>query len=141
MGVQLDKNEQGDSLNIDSKTIQTKATEGNTSAKQKLFAHPFSIKGRIRRLEFGLSNIIYVLSMVCVDTLSNESPILGLLVIPFVWFILAQSCKRFHDMNITGVWIFTLIIPFYNIYMFLMLLFADGDDHENEYGPDPKGRS
>lgn len=141
MSIHLDKNEQGDNLNIDSKTIQTKATEGNTFVKQELFAHPFSIKGRIRRSEFGLSYIMYVLSMVCIVILSDECSILELLTIPLVWFMLAQSCKRFHDRNITGACIFTLVIPLYNIYMLLMLLFADGDDHENEYGPDPKGRS
>ena len=27
--------------------------------KQKMFAHPFSFSGRIRRMEFGISYIIY----------------------------------------------------------------------------------
>ena len=109
--------------------------------KQSMFSHPFSFSGRIRRLEFGLSYILYILLMVCIGALSDEAPILGLFAIPLIWFWLAQLCKRFHDRNQSGARILTLIIPLYNIYVTLMLFFADGDAHENDYGFDPKGRN
>lgn len=142
MSIELDKESKLDEMSdMNSNTIPTEAIDETILEKQSLFAHPFSFKGRIRRLEFGLSYILYILLMVCIGALSEEAPILALFAIPLIWFWLAQLCKRFHDRNQSGARIITLIIPFYNIYVSFMLLFADGDEYENDYGPDPKGRN
>lgn len=142
MSIELDKESKLDEMSeMNSKTIPTEAINETILEKQSLFAHPFSFEGRIRRLEFGLSYILYILLMVCIGALSDEVPVLGLFAIPLIWFWLAQLCKRFHDRNQSGVRIITLIIPLYNIYVSLMLFFADGDEYENDYGPDPKGRN
>lgn len=142
MSIELDKESKLDEMSeMNSKTIPTEAINETILEKQSLFAHPFSFEGRIRRLEFGLSYILYILLMVCIGALSDEAPVLGLFAIPLIWFWLAQLCKRFHDRNQSGVRIITLIIPLYNIYVSLMLFFADGDEYENDYGPDPKGRN
>ena len=142
MSIELDKESKRDEMSdINSNTIPTEAIDETILEKQSLFAHPFSFKGRIRRLEFGLSYILYILLAVCIGALSDEAPVLGLFAIPLIWFWLAQLCKRFHDRNQSGARIITLIIPFYNIYVSLMLFFADGDEYENDYGLDPKGRN
>lgn len=109
--------------------------------KQRMFCSPFSFKGRIRRLEFGLSYILYLLLIFCISVLSDGAPVFVLLAIPVVWFCLAQLCKRFHDRNQSGMRIVTLIFPVYNLYVLFTLFFADGDAYENDYGPDPKGRN
>lgn len=105
--------------------------------KQSMFSHPFSFKGRIRRLEYGLSYIIYYLwygiISIAVDGGSDAANIVCLIsIIPAIWFMLAQGCKRCHDRENSGWY---QIIPFY----FLWMLFADGDVGENNYGPNPKG--
>lgn len=122
----------------DTETVLT-SLDAEKNKKQRLFAHPFSFKGRIRRLEFGLSFILYVLLSPCIDVLAKGP--FGLLIIPVIWFWLAQLCKRFHDRNLSGFYIFTMLIPLYNFYVIIMQLFADGDEYENDYGPDPKGRN
>lgn len=109
--------------------------------KQKMFAHPFSFKGRIRRLEYALSYLIYNVYFFIIEMETskmsddNLSLLLLMLVtmILMVWFILAQGAKRCHDRDNNGWWQF---IPFY----FLWMLFGDGDEYENDYGKDPKGR-
>lgn len=108
--------------------------------KQRMFAHPFSFHGRIRRLEYGLSYIIYTI-WYCFGSAYSEADEEGtgaifflVTLIPFLWFILAQGCKRCHDCNNSGLY---QIIPFY----VLWLLFADGEIGENDYGPNPKGRN
>lgn len=106
-----------------------------------MFAHPFSFKGRIRRLEYALSYLIYNVYFFIIEMETskmsddNLSLLLLMLVtmIPMVWFILAQGAKRCHDRDNNGWWQF---IPFY----FLWMLFGDGDEYENDYGKDPKGR-
>ena len=103
-----------------------------------MFKSPFSFKGRIRRTEFGLSAIIYLIPAILINGFMEESEdtatvlLLLLASIPLFWFYLAQGAKRCHDRGNSG-WF--QIIPFYVFW----LLFADGDNGVNDYGPNPKG--
>lgn len=104
-----------------------------------MFKNPFSFEGRIRRLEYGLSYIIYIFAMVGIVLIVDifQTPSLGLTIfpialIPALWFLLAQGAKRCHDRGNSGVW---QIIPFY----YLWMIFADGEIGDNEYGENPKG--
>lgn len=53
------------------------------------------------------------------------------MLIPALWFLFAQGCKRSHDRGNSGWY---QIIPFYTLW----LIFADGDIGENQFGPNPK---
>jgi uncharacterized membrane protein YhaH (DUF805 family) len=100
-----------------------------------MFKQPFSFDGRIRRTEFGLSYIIYIVAAVVIGALMSidgSFSLLGLLFIPAIWFLLAQGAKRCHDRGNSGWY---LLIPFYVFWM----LFADSDIGSNEYGLNPKG--
>lgn len=108
-----------------------------------MFKNPFSFEGRIRRLEYGLSMLIYMLvyyTLFFISLSSPESsespsvlkPILTLiLVIPLIWFVLAQGAKRCHDRGNSGWW---QLIPLYGF----VLLFGDSEHGPNRYGPNPK---
>lgn len=102
--------------------------------EESMFSAPFSIVGRIRRTEYGLSLIIGYLYVFIVAYITGGGGLYFVLIIPYLWFALAQSAKRCHDRNNSGWYQF---IPFYGLWM----LFADGDIGENDYGPDPKGRT
>lgn len=97
---------------------------------------PFSSEGRIRRLEYGITTIIYSILMVIIQVLVeiNEGPIawIGLAIIPLFWFYMAQGAKRCHDRGNSGWY---QLIPFYGFWM----LFGDSDPGVNYYGPNPKG--
>ena len=119
-------------------------TESNTSSipvKQKMFSNLFSFNGRIRRLEYGLSILIYYVITFLVgfvlgflglsDGVTYGLEILYIFMIPpFIWLI-AQGTKRCHDRGNSGWY---QLIPFYSLWM----IFAEGDDGINEYGPNPK---
>jgi serine/threonine protein kinase len=104
---------------------------------QGLFQKPFSFEGRIRRTEYGLSIILYMVAWAVVNMLvvSTEEPSMLVLVfvayIPMLWFLWAQGAKRCHDRDNSG-WF--QLIPFYGLWM----LFAEGDRGSNQYGDDPK---
>jgi uncharacterized membrane protein YhaH (DUF805 family) len=127
---------------------------------QKLFACPFLFKGRIRRLEYGLSTIISsfiglvllifgsVSSLVCFSDgamimldnkfmenlacMSVVSTIIFCLIYAGIsWFNIAQATKRCHDIGKSGWW---QLIPFFNIYLY----FPEGKHSANKYGFDPK---
>jgi len=105
-----------------------------------MFKKPFSFDGRIRRTEYCLSYIFFILFIVFIDLAlealspndENGSLLLILTVIPAYWFLFAQGAKRCHDRGNSG-WF--QLIPFYGLWM----LFADSDVGVNEFGPNPKG--
>lgn len=127
---------------IDSDEI---ATEQNVATidNRGMFMRPFSFKGRIRRLEYWLSRIIYIVincfvTLISIigedgtDTLMFIANFVYYIICLFLlWFLIAQGCKRCHDRGNSGWY---QIIPFY----VLVMLFGDSDEGENEYGSNPK---
>lgn len=101
-----------------------------------MFKKPFSFDGRIRRTEYGLSYLLYIIFIVIISFIPQESSMLYIFlvifIIPLIWVLLAQGAKRCHDRGNTGWY---QLIPFYGFWM----LFADSDNGENQYGPNPKG--
>lgn len=97
----------------------------------KMFAAPFSFDGRIRRTEYGISFIIYIISYALIAATAKSSSFLYIAFIPLLWFLWAQGAKRCHDRGNSGWY---QIIPFYVFWM----LFAEGDSNNNEYGNSPK---
>lgn len=105
-----------------------------------MFKNPFSFRGRIRRLELGISLIIICVLGFLINGIMilKEIPvgIFYLLFIPFiwfpsVWFMIAQGTKRCHDRGNSGWY---QVIPCYYFWM----LFAKGDYGKNKYGSNPK---
>lgn len=99
-----------------------------------MFKNPFSFTGRIRRTEYGLSIIIYLIGAGVISVgaeTGGAAMALLLLLIPLLWFLYAQGAKRCHDRGNTG-WF--QLIPFYGLWM----LFAEGDDEDNRFGRNPK---
>lgn len=107
-----------------------------------MFKNAFSFSGRIRRTEYGVSMIIYLVIVTILQFLvvgmvaGTESPGMAILffvlMLPVIYFMLAQGAKRCHDRGNSG-WF--QLIPFYGFWM----LFADSEPGKNEYGPNPKG--
>lgn len=106
--------------------------------KQSMFSNPFGFEGRIRRMEYGISWIIYLSYAFLLGLLIgllglNDNPMVEVIaLVPAYWFIIAQNAKRCHDRENSGWY---QLIPFYGF----VLLFLEGTSGENDYGPDPKG--
>lgn len=107
-----------------------------------MFKKPFSFKGRIRRTEYGISLIIYVIARIIIGLVAlgiNSNPdeadlIATLMSLPLLIFLWAQGAKRCHDINNSG-WM--QLIPFY----VLVMIFKDEVNAANKYGESPKGTS
>jgi uncharacterized membrane protein YhaH (DUF805 family) len=100
-----------------------------------MFQSPFSFEGRIRRIEYGISIIVYLFTMVLTNSLilrGGIATIFAILWIPLHWFLLAQGAKRCHDLGKRGLY---QLIPFYVFWM----LFTPGEHKINEFGANPKG--
>ena len=65
-------------------------------------------------------------------------PILGV-IFSGIWAAIAVTVKRLHDLDRPGWHWWLLMIPLYNIYLGLVLLFGRGTIGPNRFGPDPLG--
>jgi len=137
-----DTNTKSDAQNADAEVTNNNYSpshDNETSAqnfkRQGMFSNPFSFKGRIRRMEYGISFIITVILFSIINVLTEESYELAwlfLAYIPLYWFFFAQGAKRCHDMGNSG-WF--QIIPFYPLWM----IFGKGEEGiSNKYGTNPK---
>jgi uncharacterized membrane protein YhaH (DUF805 family) len=113
--------------------LKSKAHENRSYEKPSMFRNPFSFDGRIRRMEYGLSFIIFYFFLTFSSLLAGSSPLFFLILcVPIYWFFWAQGAKRCHDRGNTGWY---QLIPFYGLWM----LFGDGDIGNNNHGANPKG--
>lgn len=96
-----------------------------------MFKTPFSFEGRIRRTEYGISAILFLISINLIELVADKVQLLELFFIPLFWFIIAQGTKRYHDKDKEGWY---QIIPFY----VFALIFTEGDKTPNKYGTTPK---
>lgn len=138
-GINLDKKEKSNTKPLTTPAEYSEENHANTpTAKQRMFQHPFSFKGRIRRLEFGLSYILVYVYAIAIGFVvginGGGEGSMYICLIPAYWFMWAQGAKRCHDRGNSG-WF--QIIPLYVLWMLL----GDGEEHDNEYGSDPKGRN
>jgi len=101
--------------------------------KQEMFANPFSFHGRIRRTEFGISLIAFMIVNTFVAEIikSGQFQYTYVVQIFVVWFFVSQVTKRCHDLGKPGWW---GLIPFYVV----LLIFQKGTPEFNKYGRSPK---
>lgn len=102
--------------------------------KQGMFQSVFSFSGRIRRTEYCLTYLCYLLYRFSASIMNEDGALLiwWMLFIPVTWAFVAQGVKRCHDLGHSGWWLF---IPFYIFWLF----FEDGEKRNNRYGVNPKG--
>ncbi|OOQ57238.1 DUF805 domain-containing protein [Mucilaginibacter pedocola] len=96
--------------------------------------NPLSFKGRIRRAEYFVSCVAYLFVYYFIWGMGEGrggGPLAMILVVPMLWFAIAQGTKRMHDVNKSGWW---QLVPLYNLW----LLFQPGMAGNNQYGGDPK---
>ena len=110
----------------------------------------FSADGRYNRAKYfwtsiGINVISYVLSfsigfiVVYSGGETETAQVLAFIFVSVPLTVLAvfNAIKRFHDLDRPGSHYWYLLIPLYNIYLGLVLLFQKGTSGENRYGPDP----
>ncbi len=101
-----------------------------------MFKNPFSFKGRIGRIEYLISFLIFtgiaLLVSMIIDTKNGVIADISLILfMPIAWFQLAQSAKRCHDTGRSGWW---QLIPLF----WIILIIAKGDVRDNRYGDRPE---
>jgi uncharacterized membrane protein YhaH (DUF805 family) len=123
----------------------------------------FGFEGRIRRSQFWLASfgISFALAAILLVLLlmmgfgyqaAGRTPSVGTgiagmigglgifaLIVASFWVHVALVVKRWHDRDRPGVFMLFSFVPFVNIWAAIELLFLDGTQGPNQYGPSPKG--
>lgn len=117
--------------------------------KKVVFENYANFNGRARRSEywyFALVNLITLIIAAVLDsTLGfNFAPLpYGYLyvLVALATFLpgLAVAVRRLHDVGKSGWFYFIVLIPIIGAIWLLVLFFTEGNQGENQYGPDPKG--
>lgn len=88
-----------------------------------MFKRPFSFNGRIRKTEYCLSFLIYMIWCVLINAMIEpQDPSVGASVfvlisfIPMLWFLWAQNVKRCHDRGNSG---WNQLYPFISLFFYL----------------------
>jgi uncharacterized membrane protein YhaH (DUF805 family) len=110
----------------------------------------FSAKGRIRRRNYFILNLIYTAFIFPIIAISNYSDnninfidqlLILLICIALLLVFIPVTIRRFHDMEYSGWFLLLLFVPLVNLGGGILLLFKDGTIGQNKYGDDPKGRT
>jgi len=101
----------------------------------------FTLKGRIAKSAFWLASVFYwctfyILYNLLFSTLGEQATFV---LYPLLfWIITATSIKRLHDQNISGYWLFAILIPVFGpLWLIWRLGFKRGDYISNSYGSVP----
>ncbi len=102
-----------------------------------------STEGRIGRCEYFIviivSNLIHAYLETVAQGMGHQSNGTAMLFIgATVALVIVNICaivKRFHDINRSGMHLFFLSVPLYNIYLSLLLLFQGRVTGSNRFAP------
>ncbi|OEJ65371.1 DUF805 domain-containing protein [Magnetovibrio blakemorei] len=118
----------------------------------------FSYSGRLNRKAYWLkgfvlmsiiANVVQLFALLVGMMFDGGSGIgamvggIGLLIVTIpmivfnVWVGTAVAVKRAHDLGHSGWWLLLFIVPFYNIWMAIMMAFFRGTPGPNNFGADP----
>jgi uncharacterized membrane protein YhaH (DUF805 family) len=111
----------------------------------------FSVQGRHNRAKYfwrtlviGMSvNIVAFVVAFLLRGIMGENAEPAALLISYILglagavVVAFEAVKRLHDLERPGAHYWLLLIPFYNIYLAVVLLFKRGTSGPNRYGDDP----
>lgn len=108
-------------------------------------------RGRARRREYWRFVLYYLLcyaALLVVDLLTgtfsfeSQRGLLGGLFLLFMFIpALAVAVRRLHDTGRSGWWLLLAVIPLVGQLVLLYFFIDEGDEGDNDYGPDPKARA
>jgi uncharacterized membrane protein YhaH (DUF805 family) len=102
----------------------------------------FQFDGRINRAKWWLGVvIIWVIQGIISGIVGfDNTTIVSLIGLVFLWPTLALGIKRFHDRDKSGWWVLVALIPIIGFFWILIELgMLEGTKGPNQFGPDPLG--
>ena len=117
-----------------------------TQAIRSGFANYVNFRGRAVASEFWwwqlfVLLVAFALGMVDGALDPNADVIADIWALAVLLPGLAVSVRRLHDSDMSGWWLFALMIPFVGLVLLLVWFIQDGTPGYNRFGPDPRHRA
>ncbi len=109
----------------------------------------FSTEGRIGRLDYfkysmaeGIVTFLTIMLVIFLGGGGDEPGAVAIITVMIIALVAAAggitlAVRRLHDLNRSGAHYWLLFIPFYNIYLSMLLTFKQGTRGPNRFGEDP----
>ena len=103
----------------------------------------FGFRGRIGRLSYSTANVWLWTALILLTVGMLARPSLGRLallmggLVAVSFFSMRLAVLRCHDCGRHGWWALLVLVPYVGTLVSLLLVFARGEDGENDYGPPP----
>lgn len=108
----------------------------------KVIKNYVGFDGRARRQEFWmfvLFNLIFSIAASILDTIIGTYVLFGIIYSLAVLLPgIAVSIRRLHDTGRSGWWLLISFIPIIGAIVLIYFAVLEGNQGENQYGPDPK---
>ncbi|MEV5973105.1 DUF805 domain-containing protein [Streptomyces sp. NPDC051921] len=97
--------------------------------------------GRARRKEFWM---FFLFNLIAAIVLSIIDAALGIQLLSLIYTLgtlipnLALSVRRLHDTGRSGWWLLIGLVPLVGFIVLLVFYCTEGDQSQNEHGPNPK---
>jgi uncharacterized membrane protein YhaH (DUF805 family) len=121
--------------------VPSASEAGDAAVPASLFTAFFGFDGRIGRTEYvtvlAASIVALLVGFVGATAFSDKEAgqaVLVVVALTSTWVKLAASCKRFHDLNRSGLYCLLYVVPIINVMVFFYLIFGRGDSGDNDYG-------
>lgn len=110
------------------------------AARTCLTAKYATFSGRARRAEYWWYSLLYVIAtgVVAAIAFGTRTPLLGVLLLPFIVPMLSVSVRRLHDTGKPGWRMLIALIPVVGPILYLAGMTVDSAPAANQYGPSPK---
>lgn len=131
--------------NSKKESVSNNETQTNSEIKQRKKLKLYRFNGRVRRKEFWLFALVFILfgvialtiDTVFFDTYSGWGPSFTIFILIFYIPYLAISVRRLHDTGKSGWWILLGAVPLGGLFLLAFFL-DDSEPGTNKYGPNPK---
>lgn len=108
----------------------------------KVLKNYVGFQGRARRKEYWMYILFNVIISIVISILESFLHLSSLLTGLYSLFVLlpliALGIRRLHDTGRSGWWLLINLIPLIGYIIFLVFLFQDSQENDNQYGPNPK---
>jgi len=98
--------------------------------------------GRARRQEYWMFFLFNFIITIVLSILERVLGLNGVLTIIYGLLTLLPSLavgvRRLHDSGKAGWWILIGLIPFIGTIVLIIFFCIDSEEHDNQYGPNPK---
>lgn len=111
--------------------------DGSINIFMNIMRETFSFKGRINRRQYWLFLLVLFLIFFVLAWFTQKLggiPLWQIYAVVMILPYISASVKRLHDVNKSGLWIISILVPIFGLIYLFVLTIENGFEGKNGYG-------